>query len=69
MSMWLYIRKGYVSQYFLQMMLETWEKATNNRNKALGALLANLSKAFVCWSDYSFIANVHANGLDLLLRA
>ena len=33
------------------MMLETWKKATNNKNKVFGALLTNLSKAFVCWSE------------------
>ena len=35
MSMWLYIRKGYGSQHCLQMMLETWKKATNNKKKRL----------------------------------
>ena len=54
--MWLYIRKAY----------ETWKKATNNENKAFGALLKDLSKAFVCLSDDLLIANFHANGLDLL---
>ena len=49
--MWLYISKGYGLQHRLQVMLETWKKATNNKNKAFGALLTNLSKAFVCWSD------------------
>ena len=68
MSMWLYIKKGYGSQHCLQMMLETWKKATNNKNKAFGALLTNLSKEFVCWSDDLLIANFHANGLDLLSR-
>ena len=66
MSMWLYIRKGYGSQHCLQMMLETWKKATNNKNKAFGVLLTNLSKEFVCWSDDSLIVNFHANGFDLL---
>ena len=69
MSMWLYIRKDYGSQHCLEMMLETWIEATNNKNKAFGALLTNLSKAFVCWSDFLLIANFHANGLDLPSRA
>ena len=69
MSMWLYIRKGYGSQHYLQMMLETWEKATNNKNNAFEALLTNLSKAFLCWSDDLLIANFYANPLDLLSRA
>ena len=64
-----YIKKGYGSQHCLQMMLETWKKATNNKNKAFGALLTNLSKAFVCWSDDLLIANFHANGLNLPSRA
>ena len=51
------------------MMLETWKKASNNKNKVFGALLINLSKAFVSWSDDVLIANFHANGLDLLSRA
>ena len=36
-------RKGYGSQHCLQMMLETRKQATNNENKAFGALLTNLS--------------------------
>ena len=66
MSMWLYIRKGYGSQHCLKMMPETSKKATNNKNKAFGAWLTNLSKAFFCWSSHLLIANFHANGLDLL---
>ena len=66
MSVWLYIRKGYGSQHYLQIMLETWKKATNNKNKAFWALLTDLSKVFDCLSDHLLIANFHANGLDLL---
>ena len=66
MSMWLYIRKGYGSQHCLQMMLETWREATNNKNKAFGSLLTNLSKAFDCLSDDLLIATFHANGLASL---
>ena len=65
----LYLRKGYGSQHCLQMMFETWKKATNNKNKAFGTLLTNQSKEFLCWSDDLLIANFHVNGLDLLSRA
>ena len=65
MSMWLYIRKGHGLQHCLQMMLETWKKGTNNKNKAFVALLTNLSKEFICWSDNLLIANFYGNGLDL----
>ena len=50
-------------------MFETSKKATNNKHKAFGAWLTNLSKAFFCWSSHLLIANFHANGLDLLSRA
>ena len=49
--------------------LETWKKAANNKNKAFEALLTNLSKVIVCWSDDLLIANFHANGLGLLSHA
>ena len=51
------------------MMHEIWKKATNYKNKEFGALLTNLSKAFVCWIDDLLIANFHPNGLDLLSQA
>ena len=38
-------RKGYGTQHCLLLMLEIWKGATDN-NKALGALLTDLSKAF-----------------------
>ena len=69
MSMGFYIREGYGSQHCLQMMLETWEKATNNKNKVFRALLTNISKAFVCWSGDLLIANFHENCLVLLSSA
>ena len=46
------------------MMLETWKEATDN-NKAFGALLTDLSKAFDCLSQDLMIAKLHAYGLDL----
>ena len=45
------------------------KKATNNKNKAFGALLTNLSEAFVCWNDDLLISNFHASGLDLFYCA
>ena len=48
--------------------LNNSKKATNNKDKAFGALLTNLSKAFVYRSDDLLIANFHANNLDLLSR-
>ena len=61
MSMWLYIRKFTNDDWNLK-------KATNNKDKAFEALLTNLSKAFICWSDDLSITNFHANGLALLSR-
>ena len=40
-------RKGYSLQFCLLLMIDKWKKAVDN-NKALGALLADLSKAFDC---------------------
>ena len=57
-------RKGYGAQHCLLMMLETWKEATDN-NKAFGALLTDLSKAFDCLSHDLLIAKLHAYGLDL----
>ena len=49
--------------------LKLEKKAANDKNKAFGALLTNLSKEFSCWSNDLLIANFHANNLDLLPRA
>ena len=46
------------------MMLETWKEAKDN-NKAFGALLTDLSKAFDGLSHDLLIAKLHAYGLDL----
>ena len=46
------------------MMLETWKEAKDN-NKAFGALLTDLSKAFDCLSHDLLIAKLHAYGLEL----
>ena len=69
MSMWLYITKGYGSQFAYKWCLKLEKKATNNKNKAFWELLTDLSKAFDFLSDDILIANFHANGLDLLFRA
>ena len=54
--------KGYGAQHCLLMMLETWKEATDN-NKAFGALLTDLSKAFDCLNHGLLIAKLHAYGL------
>ena len=45
-------------------MLEIWKEATDN-NKAFGALLTDLSKAFDCLSHDLLIAKLHAYGIDI----
>ena len=45
-------------------MVEFWENATD-KNKAFGALLTNLSKAFDCLCHNLLIAKLHAYGLDI----
>ena len=57
-------RKGYGTQHCLLLMLEIWKGATDN-NKAFGALLTDLSKAFDCLSHDLLIAKLHACGLDI----
>ena len=45
-------------------MLEIWKGATDS-NKAFGALLTDLSKAFDCLSYDLLISKLHACGLDI----
>ena len=45
-------------------MLEIWKEATDN-NKAFGALLTDLSKAFDCLSHNLLIAKLHAYGIEI----
>ena len=52
-------RKGYGTQHYLLLMLEIWKRATDN-NKAFGALLTDLSRAFDCLSHDLLIAKLHA---------
>ena len=47
-------------------MLEIWKGATGN--KAFGALVTNLSKAFNCLSHVLLIAKLHVYGVDISLN-
>ena len=57
-------RKGYGTQHCLLLMLDFWKGATEN-NKAFGALLTDLWKAFDCLSHDLFIAKLQAYALDI----
>ena len=57
-------RKDYSTQHCLFMMLESWKEAAN-KNKAFGALMADLSNAFDCLSHDLLIAKLHAFGIEL----
>ena len=57
-------RKGYETQHCLLLMFEMGKEATDN-NKAFGALLTDLSKAFDCLSHDLLIAKLHAYGTDI----
>ena len=55
-------RKGYGTQHCLLLMLEIWKEATDN-NKAFGALLNDLSRAFDCHD--LLIAKLHAYSINI----
>ena len=57
-------RKDYSTQHRLFMMLESSKEAAN-KNKAFGALMADLSNAFDCLSHDLLIAKLHACGIEL----
>ena len=56
--------KVYSTQHCLLMMLESWKEAVD-KNKAFGALMRSLSKAFHCLSHDLLMAKLHAYGIDL----
>ena len=57
-------RKGYGTQHCLLLTSEIWKEATDN-NKAFGALLTDLLKAFDCLIHDLLIAKLHAYGIDI----
>ena len=57
-------RKGYGTQQCVLLMLEIWKEATDN-NKAFGALLADLPRAFDYLSHDLLIAKLPAYNIDI----
>ena len=57
-------RKGYSTQHCLLMILESWKEAVD-KNKAFGAVVTDLSKAFDCLSHDLLTPKLHAYGNDL----
>ena len=56
-------RKGYCFQHLLLRLTEEWRKYLD-KNKIVGALLMDLSKAFDCLPHDLFIAKLEAYGSD-----
>ena len=59
-----WFRKGYNAQHCLLAMIERWKKAVDNGN-VFGALLTDLSKAFVCLPHNLIIAKLNSYGFNL----
>ena len=57
-------RKNYSTQQCLFAMLEKWRSAVDNK-KTFGALLADLSKVFYCFSHELFLTRLHAYGFRI----
>ena len=57
-------RNGYITQYCLLEMLETWTKSVD-KGKFFGALLTDLSKAFDCLNYELRTAKLNASGFSL----
>ena len=56
--------KGYITQYFLLVMLEKCKSAVNNE-KYLRALLTDISKAFDCLSPKKIVSKLRSYDFDL----
>ena len=57
-------RKGYSTQQCLLVLLEKWKRAVDS-GQMFGALLTDLSKAFVCLDHELLIAKLNAHGFSL----
>ena len=57
-------RKGYSTQHYLLVMVETWKRSVD-KGKVFGALLTDLSKAFDCLDHKLLTAKLNAYGFSL----